>query len=521
MTNWRFGAALALLLCVAAPAEAGLFGEVPPDPVDYAPGSALSARGTLSVGSFDYLPSTAGKLKPNEIKVDGLRPNRHISQDVGKFFRESLLKELRFTGIKIADGGAVLSGEIKAFDDNHVNQQTTDLTVHYVLKSAAGAVLYDGEKSSQQFYKGGHLFGINAPLLANFEELLRDPAFQNALDPTFVPPVIARRIVSFLYGFNSAPTTAFIAGGAVRIGAFDYLPPAGGKIAPDVIRNTAIGEMKLDQPVADFVAQALIKQFRLAGVALDKGDLTLTGTVVDIAADDLGYSSDWKADIKYVVKDRAGKIVYQGEKVTKETTSKAFQLNRILRHNFEALLLDDAFLKAIGAPTGMPNSAEPVIPYDSYDGFANTEYAPRTALSVQGAVEVGPVAYLPAGKKVKENEIPCTTLMAKIFADKNIALLFHDLALNEFRTAGIDVRPGSKVLTTEIQKYKVDNTEHPPEWVVAMRFTVKDKTGATLYDAVKSATPLGVDVANWTNFSEMEVMIEQLLTDPAFVRAIN
>ena len=517
-----FFAAAAVALIVAAPADAGLFGPNPTTPVDYAPSSPLSARGTLAVGTFAYLPPPGDKLKPNEIKVDGFRTNILLDQDVGKFFSESLTKELRFVGIRIADGGAVLSGEIKAFTDNHMSMSTVDLMVHYVLKSADGALLYEAEKSTSQYYGTGYLDPIDAPLLANFEQLLRDPAFQKALDPSYVPPPPPPPIKPVQFALTTAPTTAFISGGAVRISTFDYLPSAAGKVGADQIRNTAIGSVKLDQPVGDFFAQGLLKQFRLAGLSVDSGAVTLSGTILEMFCDDLGYSADWTLVVKYVVKDASGTVVYEAEKVTKETTSKALaQVNRIIRHSAEALLLDVAFLKVIGAPPGPTNTAEVIIPYDSFSGMLSTEYAPRSALSVHGSVQVGPFAYLVAGPKTKTNEIPCTTLIASIYADKTIAQIFHDLTLNELRFVGIDVRGSDKVLTAEIQKYKVDNIAHPPEWVIAVRFVVKDKSGATLYDAVKSATPIGVQVAYWSNFSEIKVVLEMLLTDPAFVKAIN
>jgi hypothetical protein len=511
-----FSLALGLIV-FAAPAGAAWFGPDPTRQIEYTPSSSFVVHGAVQVGAFAYPPGE-GKLKPNQIRNHGMG-DILLSQDIGAFLHDSLLKELRFVGVKI-DRGPVIAGEIKEFSVNEYDANLTTLTVRYVVTDAQGTVLYDAEKTVAQNLFGPTVTNFDRVLKSSFEVLFADAAFRKAIDPGSTPAPMAVPAPQPMLSLVYRPASPFIAGGAVAIGTFDYLPAAGGKVAPDQIRNTALGNIHLDRTVAAYVGEAILKELRLTGVTVESNDRVLGGTIVELACDDLGYSSDWVVDVKYVVRDGAGAVVYEGEKVTKIRTAKYLDtVNDALRRNFEALLLDDAFLKAIGAPEGTHNTAESAIPFDSFAGTETTGYGPRSALVAHGAVSVGPFAYLLAGPKTKANEIPCTALMTTVYLDRPVAEVMQAITLNELRFIGIDVRGTDRVLTGEIQKYKVDNIADPAEWTIAVHFTVKDKAGATLYDAVKSATPTNTKFLY--NFREMQTVIEALVSDPDFIKAIN
>lgn len=146
---------------------------------DYSPSSSLSVHGAAQIGTFEYRP-TDGKLKPNQLRNRAFA-EVYLDKNVDVFIRESLLKELRFVGVKIGSG-AVVSGEIKDFLDDDADGNVMSLDVHYVVKNAAGNVLYDGEKTSKAPSTFGTGNRLDRVLKENFEALIADPAFIKAIN---------------------------------------------------------------------------------------------------------------------------------------------------------------------------------------------------------------------------------------------------------------------------------------------------------------------------------------------------
>jgi len=510
----------ACLFAIATPGHAGLFGEGPKKQVDYAPASALVAHGTVQIGTFTYPPAVDGKLKPYQLSNTSLA-DMMLSRNVADFVRESLFKEFRFVGIETG-GGPVLSAEIREFkvDDIADQQQTAEITIHYCVTNAQGTVLYDADKSTKQQLGVGNVNPLDNPMTANFEALIGDPAFIKAIDGEMGAPPPHVEAASGSMTLAYVPSSAFIVGGALAIGRFEYQPAMDNKVDADQIGNTALGNIHLDRPIAAYFAEAILKEFRLTGITVESKDRILSGQIVKLFSDDLGSSATWTLDVKYQVKDGAGNTIYEGEKITTLETQKTLEmLNSLLRRNFESLLLDDAFLKAIGSSANVGNVAETVVPSDGWNWVHWSGYGPRSALVAHGSVWVGPFTYPVATADMKPTEIPNTALMTTIHADKPVAELMHDLTLNELRFTGIDVRGSDRTLTAEIEKYKVDDISNPAEWTIAVHFAVRDKTGALLYDAVKSAAPTNGKFV--INFLEMKLVIEDLISDPAFIKAIN
>jgi hypothetical protein len=148
-----------------------------------------------------------------------------------------------------------------------------------------------------------------------------------------------------------SPTSTMIAKGAVQVGDFRYLPALNGKVKPNQLRNTALGPILLTPHIDTFYRDAVFKELRFVGVNISDSKVQLSGDIVDFLVDDLGFSVDWKIDVKYVVKNASGTTIYEGEKFTNNNTAKfanAFQvLNTQIRLNIEELLKDPAFIKAI------------------------------------------------------------------------------------------------------------------------------------------------------------------------------
>jgi hypothetical protein len=151
---------------------------------------------------------------------------------------------------------------------------------------------------------------------------------------------------------NYSPSSAMTATGKLKVGDFRYLPAINGKVAPNQLRNTALGDIKLDKNIDTYFRDAVFKELRFVGVDVNGTTPVLTGDINEYLVDDLGYSVDWTVDVTYVLRDAAsGKVIYSSEKVTKSKTAKflnAFEtINEQIRLNIEALLKDPAFIKAI------------------------------------------------------------------------------------------------------------------------------------------------------------------------------
>ncbi len=145
-----------------------------------------------------------------------------------------------------------------------------------------------------------------------------------------------------------APSSALLAKGLVEVGPFTYDPASTGKVGPNQVRNTALGDVELDVPVAQYYREALQQELRLTGVTLGGGNRVLTGEIKEFFIDDLGYSIDWTLDVRFMIKDKSGAVLYDAEKVVKNHTEKYLApFNKQIRQSIEALIADPAFISAI------------------------------------------------------------------------------------------------------------------------------------------------------------------------------
>ena len=151
---------------------------------------------------------------------------------------------------------------------------------------------------------------------------------------------------------NYAPSSVLSASGTVAVSEFRYLPAEARRVDPNQIRNTAMGSIKIDRDVKDFVRNAVFAELRFVGIKLDDPGRTLSGDIVEFLIDDLGYSIDWTLTVRYRVTGAApAALLFESEKVTQRKTAKfvnAFgALNETIKLNAEELIKDPAFIKAI------------------------------------------------------------------------------------------------------------------------------------------------------------------------------
>lgn len=150
---------------------------------------------------------------------------------------------------------------------------------------------------------------------------------------------------------NYAPSSVLTAEGKVDVTAFQYLPAQGGKIKPNQVRNTAMGDVVFEKNVDMIMRDAVFSEMRLVGIKMDKGGNALSGRIEEFLIDDLGYSVDWTLRVRYIVTDPQGQVVYDQVKNVERNTSKFANvfgaLNETIKLNIEQTIQDPAFITAI------------------------------------------------------------------------------------------------------------------------------------------------------------------------------
>jgi uncharacterized lipoprotein len=154
---------------------------------------------------------------------------------------------------------------------------------------------------------------------------------------------------------NYAPSSVKTATGALVVADFTYQPaaPTAAKpIPPDVIRHTALGQIKIDRNVNVFVRDAVFAELRFVGIKTNDDRRVLSGDIEEFLIDDLGFNVDWTLRINYSLVDSATKqVIFAAVKTTQRKTAKfanAFgALNETIKLNVEQLLDDADFTRAI------------------------------------------------------------------------------------------------------------------------------------------------------------------------------
>ena len=149
-------------------------------PLNYVPSSIHKTSGSLSISSFKYLPAENGEVKPFQIR-NKMLGDINFDKNIEIYFKEAVLLELSYVGIKLDDRNRVLSGEIEDFliEDLGINADWT-LKVNYQIKNLrTGDTVYEATKTTKR--QVSKLINVstalNEMIKLNIEKLLNDPAF--------------------------------------------------------------------------------------------------------------------------------------------------------------------------------------------------------------------------------------------------------------------------------------------------------------------------------------------------------
>ncbi len=148
------------------------------------------------------------------------------------------------------------------------------------------------------------------------------------------------------------PTTTQKLAGSIGIGYFKYFSPQG--IADNQVHEVACARYFLDRPLSTIFDKAVESEFRHAGVSVnDVSACTLGGVINVFMVDSLGFSSNFSADIEYIIYSKPGQIVMEKAYQTKFNASKFSGLEsldknirRLITENINALMTDRESLKA-------------------------------------------------------------------------------------------------------------------------------------------------------------------------------
>lgn len=147
-----------------------------------------------------------------------------------------------------------------------------------------------------------------------------------------------------------APSSVLSASGNVSVEPFSYGPAINGKVKPNQIRNTALGNIYFEQDIDTIFRDSVFKELRFVGVKVDSPNTKLTGVIEEFLIDDLGYSVDWTITVIYTV-TKDDQTVYESRKELKRTTSKFANvfgaLNETIKLNIEELIKDPKFIEVI------------------------------------------------------------------------------------------------------------------------------------------------------------------------------
>jgi uncharacterized lipoprotein YajG len=151
---------------------------------------------------------------------------------------------------------------------------------------------------------------------------------------------------------NYSPSSTLSAKGSVSISSFTYSAASDGKIKPNQIKNTALGNAYFDKDIAKAFEESVLKELRFVGIDINSNKYSLSGDVQEFLMDDLGYTVDWTLRVEYQLKDKiAGQIVYKETKVFQKKTDKFGNIfgviNEVIKLNIEELIKDQAFLRLI------------------------------------------------------------------------------------------------------------------------------------------------------------------------------
>jgi hypothetical protein len=158
------------------------------------------------------------------------------------------------------------------------------------------------------------------------------------------------------------PVTTREFAGTLSVADFTYTPP--GRTAQNEIRENAVGNVFVTEPVGTYFANAVRRELRQAGISLRGGPCTLTGQVHDFATESLGFEVTYITDATYRLIGPAEQSLLERQFRVSFKTSKFIDatlylgsVNKAVADNIAQLLADPSFRAALDGPCAPPPPA--------------------------------------------------------------------------------------------------------------------------------------------------------------------
>jgi hypothetical protein len=142
------------------------------------------------------------------------------------------------------------------------------------------------------------------------------------------------------------------------------------QIAPNQIRNTAIGSIYVAVNISDLVQRATALELEKTGIVLtDKCPTAVSGDVLYFKADDLGYSVDWTYAVRYKITRKSdatvllNKVYAADPKKTGkfgQAADYAPSVNEMILSAYDKFIRDEDVRKLLALKVEDQKSASPV-----------------------------------------------------------------------------------------------------------------------------------------------------------------
>lgn len=136
--------------------------------------------------------------------------------------------------------------------------------------------------------------------------------------------------------------------GHVEVADFGYIPARPG-IEPNQIPNTALGSIRLSEPLGTFIGNAVRQELRTSGVSLQPGaPCRLTGEISHVRIEDLGFDADFNLSVRYRLTRADGTDVHATERATHFVATKvagAASIALLFAQNINGILSSPDFVQ--------------------------------------------------------------------------------------------------------------------------------------------------------------------------------
>lgn len=128
--------------------------------------------------------------------------------------------------------------------------------------------------------------------------------------------------------------------GTISMGYFNYLPYTSGEVAENQITNSSLAQFYLDQPVADYIKKATIRELQKTGIVIsDDSPYVLSADILTLHFYNGLDELDWYYAVEYKIVDKATNEVCYSKKYIVPWIKRKFVYSTVIQDSIEELFL--------------------------------------------------------------------------------------------------------------------------------------------------------------------------------------